>query len=1016
MGNYLLKSTPKAATRRDGQVGIAPAPSPGTPGGSAQSFSFNFSKYLTKTQAANTYLSKKTFSNLIKDYPKKNKDEIITGHWSFEKTRLTDLADCNYSDDLKPDDVIGWNGITFTNLRGFTREGRDEVITGKWSYDEDIKLKEKNGIGLNLPFCKIFSSEYDEDYAGNINPDSEKNLYIKLKEEDAGVIFNDFENQPFAELRSDGDFYLTGNQFIDGNLTDKSGFSSGFAGAGWELDTQKNHLTIDNLTVRKSMRVYDLQINKIRATNGSLWVSDAVEIVSVNYYNGDYTLTVDTGKDNLIPFVIGDIIKAQVWSGNAIKYCECVVNDIDQSTGEVIVRSYDITGEPPEPGMTFVRIGNIDNPNRQGAIYLTASDDNAPYLDVIDGYSSIGDNFDTKVRIGKLDGITDTSAGLSGNQKNYYGLYSTNVHLKGTIVADRGKVGGWNIENGKLSAMNIELDNSGFLRHTGNKWRFNTDGSFSLGSGGITGDDKGNITMSVETELSWGKDPRNLIDWRNEWEEGNGGTENYNRNGSITENERAMIASPFGSSVLGWICKPDSNNDGDGGWNTNYFPMDKRTGYRYTVWFKRTGSVNGQTYHGCHGVTDLGADSENTNPYFWYGDPPNLNEWYLLVGVVHPEGYAGGYSGISGVYDMNGRKVLIGTEFKWFSGANTCNWRSYLYYCHDTNVRQYFYNPMVHKLDGTEPSLNDVIGNRVITTHLNNNGVYTGTLTAGQVTGTNADFKTGSFGGWKASDGYLYSGNRWGSGSYGGLTLREKDPNNPAWGSLIIAHKDASSFVRMFYNSPSDWGISGQESGNVSFHLGSVNKIGGFNFDSNTINQVDSSGLGIKLDSNSQSIKLMTSESHAKGRVLFYRGNEKTGNFLGQLSGGTFSDQVGWSGTTNEMLWSTNGRARIETTAGLSLGHLPYHQGKRSFSTYNAYEFSVKGVTRDYDVLIYKDSSSSSTITLSNVGVYTGKIITIITQGGKVWISTAAGNHVVNSNKARQFTYNSNTKKWHLIE
>ena len=52
-------------------------------------------------------------------------------------------------------------------------------------------------------------------------------------------------------------------------------FFPGFSGSGWRLDGETNTLTIDNLVVRKLMKVYEMVINKIRATNGSLWVTDS---------------------------------------------------------------------------------------------------------------------------------------------------------------------------------------------------------------------------------------------------------------------------------------------------------------------------------------------------------------------------------------------------------------------------------------------------------------------------------------------------------------------------------------------------------------------------------------------------------------------------------------------------------------------------------------------------------------------------------------------------------------------
>lgn len=52
-------------------------------------------------------------------------------------------------------------------------------------------------------------------------------------------------------------------------------FASGFGGYGWKLDADTNTLTIDYLVVRKAMKVYEMVINKISATNGSIWVSNS---------------------------------------------------------------------------------------------------------------------------------------------------------------------------------------------------------------------------------------------------------------------------------------------------------------------------------------------------------------------------------------------------------------------------------------------------------------------------------------------------------------------------------------------------------------------------------------------------------------------------------------------------------------------------------------------------------------------------------------------------------------------
>ena len=67
---------------------------------------------------------------------------------------------------------------------------------------------------------------------------------------------------------------MYGDLVTSGSLTSPE-FTSGFGGYGWRLDADTNTLTVDYLVVRKAMRVYEMVINKISATNGSLWVSNS---------------------------------------------------------------------------------------------------------------------------------------------------------------------------------------------------------------------------------------------------------------------------------------------------------------------------------------------------------------------------------------------------------------------------------------------------------------------------------------------------------------------------------------------------------------------------------------------------------------------------------------------------------------------------------------------------------------------------------------------------------------------
>ncbi|MFD2566828.1 DUF6443 domain-containing protein [Pseudotenacibaculum haliotis] len=181
----------------------------------------------------------------------------------------------------------------------------------------------------------------------------------------------------------------------------------------------------------------------------------------------------------------------------------------------------------------------------------------------------------------------------------------------------------------------------------------------------------------------------------------------YNLEGSSTENEIVNGTTPFGDTDLLWECK---NISGGSGWVSDHVSIDHTKTYRYTTWVKKTGNnpLNGRTYHGVHtNISNLNGTT-NSNPYFFANTLPQNDVWYLLVGIVHPSGYTGGDTGVSGVYDMQGNKVLDGTEFKWTSGGTYSKFRNYLFNA-DSSTRQYLWSPVVQKIDGTETPISDLL-------------------------------------------------------------------------------------------------------------------------------------------------------------------------------------------------------------------------------------------------------------------------------------------------------------------
>lgn len=86
-----------------------------------------------------------------------------------------------------------------------------------------------------------------------------------------------FNDNVFLEGINGGIRY-SGNAQFDNNLSSET-FSSGFAGSGWAIQTDEQFggigATFDTLTIRKKFKTYELEVQKLSVTNGSLWVSDS---------------------------------------------------------------------------------------------------------------------------------------------------------------------------------------------------------------------------------------------------------------------------------------------------------------------------------------------------------------------------------------------------------------------------------------------------------------------------------------------------------------------------------------------------------------------------------------------------------------------------------------------------------------------------------------------------------------------------------------------------------------------
>lgn len=260
-----------------------------------------------------------------------------------------------------------------------------------------------------------------------------------------GHNFDDYLDQPVRKTDSPRFHYPKVGAISQPN------FASGFSGYGWRID-EDGSATFENLTVRKEMKVYELTVEKIRGGNGSYWFSDGTEdVINVEENAGLYTVTLDTDQGRKpMMFRDNDIVRCQNWTGKDIKYYSALVSNVTDTTFQLQILE---GGGVPAVGDAIVRIGNTTDKDRQGAIYITSNDDNAPYIDVLDGIDSPSFRDKIKVRLGRLDGITDEQFGVLQG----YGMFSQNVYLKGKFWVTGGNAATQDYTDGKVNALRNSL-------------------------------------------------------------------------------------------------------------------------------------------------------------------------------------------------------------------------------------------------------------------------------------------------------------------------------------------------------------------------------------------------------------------------------------------------------------------------------------------------------------------------------------------------------------------------------
>lgn len=213
-------------------------------------------------------------------------------------------------------------------------------------------------------------------------------------------------------------------------------FVDGFNGEGWQLwidESGLSNLTVDKLTVRQIMTIFELLINKVRSVGGQICVSAANgKIKRVEEQDGYYLIHFE--QENT--FVAHDLMRCQTFTGANLKNYWVEVAGV--SGDGILVAKEEFDKTEPEEGDECVLMGNTTNGKRQNLILISATEDGQPRIDVMDGVNGKSFTNALRARLGNLDGIKDDWF-PSNNQPHGNGLYSDNAYLRGTFLLVTGE-------------------------------------------------------------------------------------------------------------------------------------------------------------------------------------------------------------------------------------------------------------------------------------------------------------------------------------------------------------------------------------------------------------------------------------------------------------------------------------------------------------------------------------------------------------------------------------------------
>ena len=345
------------------------------------------------------------------------------------------------------------DALNINNDFRVSKDGTTSITKGSiagWVITQDQLSSDNGSVGMYSGGALKWKDNIIRFFAGAEKNSEGKVIGYKFIVDNAGNLYAQQANLTSGNIY--GNFYVGQNGQTQGITIDgingdisTSQFASG--AYGWKID-QNGNAEFNNAIIRGKLTSVIFEKQTVSAVNGDLYIAPSytlkkefktgatikdgmtIELTfsnpgdfSAGWENNQVLLSFSWGKKTYNS-ILGEIKVSKDAEDNILK-----ITLLFPQSGINIEESLN-------SDIQIINIGTITTENDKAStnykyIYLTANAKDSPFIDVQDYYKSEDENPLPKVRMGRLDGITDTVNGFG--QLKGYGFYCSNAYLTGEL-------------------------------------------------------------------------------------------------------------------------------------------------------------------------------------------------------------------------------------------------------------------------------------------------------------------------------------------------------------------------------------------------------------------------------------------------------------------------------------------------------------------------------------------------------------------------------------------------------